>query len=658
MASQGHDTPAKPVAFLTTSIATVMATSREVTYVSFPLAFSSRFRWTTPPLGRVLLVSAELVMVVVLCFYKLNPNDQWQWEDLGYRTGFIALAQMPLVFLLASKSNIIGLLVGCSYERLSWLHRWTARILFLIVTIHMGFWFVDWARYDYITFKLTKDAITKRGFAAWCIMLWIVLSSFAPIRRWNYEFFIIQHILTFAGFTAAVYLHVPAEGKVWVWISIGIALFDRVVRALLVLYANLSVFYPSKYREGFWACKATFEPLGSNMTRIIIDDPPISWHVGQHVLLSCHSIAPFQSHPFTIASIPQDGRMEFLVKSKSGGTKRFLAHALKNRGLPSTTGIRTVSQISSVVIEGAYGRIRPLQQFDSVMLIAGSSGGTFTVPLMRDIVASWKGDKPSQGLFRLPGGVATRYIRFVWVVKSKDQFAWFGTQLSVVAQDVEHLRGNGYDFKIDMSIYVTCDKDLITNNKGTAESARPTPTHSKPRETLGSSNSSKNNTKTEDNISLHSAASYSENPQDLNLSCGPNGTCYCIETIEYESDVSNGTKSCQCRCGSESRKSPEPKLSAESSSSGEQPSSPLNPEKPVARSFHPTIAMLSGRPRPTNLIRKLLEQALGESAIVVCGPQGLVDDIRQCIVALSDERAVHKGSGAQGIYLHTESFDY
>jgi hypothetical protein len=73
---------------------------------------------------------------------------------------------------------------------------------------------------------------------------------------------------------------------------------------------------------------------------------------------------------------------------------------------------------------------------------------------------------------------------------------------------------------------------------------------------------------------------------------------------------------------------------------------------------HPSVTVFSGRPSTRNIIRKSLEQACGESAVVVCGPQGLVADVKCDVVALSDERAVHKGTGAQGIYLHTESFGY
>jgi hypothetical protein len=70
--------------------------------------------------------------------------------------------------------------------------------------------------------------------------------------------------------------------------------------------------------------------------------------------------------------------------------------------------------------------------------------------------------------------------------------------------------------------------------------------------------------------------------------------------------------------------------------------------------IHPTI--VSGRPMPRTIIRKVLEKAEGESAVVVCGPRGLADDVRRSVVSLSDERAVHKGTGAQGIYLHVENF--
>ena len=666
-ARRGNVAPARPTALLPSSVATITAISREIVNASLPLAIATKFRWASPTLGRVLLVLGELVVVLVLCFYELNPRDQWQWENIGYRTGFIATAQLPLIFLLAGKNNIIGLLIGSSYERLNWLHRWTSRILWLTVTIHMGFWFTSWARYDYIKVKLATDNITQTGFSAWCVLTWIVFSSFAPTRAWNYELFVIQHIISFAGFIAAVYLHVPGEVRVWVWIPIGLFVFDRCGRALTLGYANIALFHPKSKANGLWACKATFEPLASDTTRIVINNPPISWEVGQYVLLSCHTVAPLQSHPFTISSTPQDRKMEFLVKSKAGGTKRFFKHAKKYHLLPITSGGLRPSQSRTVTIEGPYGYIRPLRQFDSVIMFAGSSGGTFTIPLMRDIVSAWnapQSNKSPSYLTLTPTGAVTRYIRFIWVIKSRQQYSWFSTQLAAIAQDVKQLKSEGHEVEVEISIYVTCDERLGGEPDQVLQAKHVEILHGQPQaiplEKIPTPLSRKIQGKLEvDTETLHSTASQSEALQPPQTTCGPNGMCCCKTTIEDEDAITNAAKPCQCNCSTEKPEIiQEDFLPSQSSDVNIQSTSPLFPEKSALSLITSPISLLSGRPQPRNLIRKTLEQALGESAVVVCGPQGLVENVRQSVVALSDERAVHKGTGAQGMYLHTEAFEY
>ena len=667
-ANQGKDTPAKPKALFPSIIATMTAISREIAHVSVPVPVANRIRWTSPPLFRILLVLGELVVVLVLCFYKLNPRDQWQWENIGYRTGFIATAQLPLIFLLAGKNNIIGFLIGSSYERLNWLHRWASRILWLTVTIHMGFWFTSWARYDYIRVKLYTDNMTQTGFASWCILTWIVFSSIAPTRRWNYELFVVQHLISFVGFIPAVYLHVPDEVRVWLWISIGLFIMDRCARALTLAYANLSIFHPKSNTNGFWACRATFEPLASDATRIVISNPPIQWTVGQYMHISCHGIAPLQSHPFTVASIPQDGRMEFLVKSKAGGTKRFFKHAKNHRMLCSTSGAPMSSYIRTVTIEGPYGRMRPLRQFDSVIMFAGSSGGTFTVPLMRDIVSAWKsphsnGLSPFQTL--APIGAVTRYIRFIWVVKSRQQYSWFSPQLTVVAQDAENLRKEGLEIEVEMSIYVTCDDSLEADD----QAPRPKtvdPEHGEPKAADNKKIPILFDEKFEDRseadtLSTHSTSSQLEHRSSLYTTCGPDGTCCCRTTIEDEDVISPPAASCQCNCttltASAGFSTTMPPLSTNKNIQS-TPSLPALEKPTTIPTLPPGISMRSGRPQPRTLIRKTLEQAAGESAVVVCGPPGLVENVRKAVVGLSDERAVHKGTGAQGVYLHAESFEY
>ncbi|ATY65000.1 FAD-binding 8 [Cordyceps militaris] len=66
----------------------------------------------------------------------------------------------------------------------------------------------------------------------------------------------------------------------------------------------------------------------------------------------------------------------------------------------------------------------------------------------------------------------------------------------------------------------------------------------------------------------------------------------------------------------------------------------------------------AARPDIEALIREPVEDAWGETAVVVCGGKEIVARTRNCVAALSDERAVHKGTGAQGIYLHVEEYAF
>ncbi|KAI5267151.1 hypothetical protein E4T47_08090 [Aureobasidium subglaciale] len=659
-------TPARPKAFPFLAMATCTALVRELANASLPVFAVKSVRLPSPTLGRAAIVGANTVVLLVMCFYKLDVNDRWSFENIGYRTGFVTLCQLPLLFLLAGKRNIIGALIGSSYERINWLHRWASRCFLLTATIHMGYWFADWAPYDYIGTKVRTDPITKHGVIAWAILVWITISSMTPIRGWSYEFFVVQHIVSFAVFVGFVYLHIPAEVKHWVWICVGLFFFDRVVRAFFYLYNNLSILHPAQRKDGtmgkLWALKAELTALPNNTTRVTINNPPISWRPGQHVFLSAHSLAPMQAHPFTISSLPSDGKMEFLIQSQKGGSQKFYRHAERlGMTLPQTTSDLTGHDLTSVAIEGPYGRIRPLQQFDSVVLLSGSSGATFTMPLLRDMVHSWKvmsGQSTSQR--EKP---ATRHVRYVWIVKSGPQLSWFSAQLSQVMEDVTQLQNQGHDISVDISTYITCDDTFTTEQRtlldawkaySTSTSAR----HGSVTEVLESvddevyndySTEKKYVTKDE-KIEVQELDRYSLSEKaepTSKRSCGPNGTCCCTATIEDEDDDEAIRPACNCNCGA----GPSRTDSSTSSNLNEKP----KPKQPL---LHPAISVFSGRPACRNVIRKTLEQAYGESAVVVCGPQGLVNDVRTSVVSLSDERAIHKGTGAQGIWLHAEAFGY
>ncbi|QDS70121.1 hypothetical protein FKW77_005359 [Venturia effusa] len=644
-ARNGQPTPSKPKSLPARINATATAIAREAQNATLDPIKIGRFQIRMPTVGKVSLIVANIIVLVVLCLVGFSDTQAFvNLEPIGYRTGWVSLAQIPLLFLLAAKTNIIGFLTGMSYERINWLHRWCARCLLLTSTIHFGYWLTNWWPYgSFAAKKLRTDPITYRGLIAWVFLVWIVFSSMAPIRGWKYEFFLIQHLMTFAVFIGMVYIHTPADCHVYIWIPVGLFFFDRVARGLRVLYANISYFHPKQRREGsmkgLWACNAEFTSLPQNTTRITINNPPISWNAGQHVFLSCYSVVPLQSHPFTIASIPEDGKIEFYVKTEKGATKKFNGHAEKLLLLPDSHA----PMVKSVAIEGPYGQIRPLRQFDSVIFFAGSTGATFTMPLLRDIVTGWKQGNGG-GTWLRPAGVVTRHVRFVWVVKSRGQLSWFASQLSTSINDVARLRAEGLNVDVEVSVYCTCDDEFTEEHKSILQSSGYS--HEKrPSATYGKGNPEEPDLNLENLMSekegLFKRDQIDTTVQDIDSKAESRAgevACRCTADIVDEDRIKSEANPCCCGVAAETARRPDSLSSSIDSTCGMLTRKLL---------IHPDIAVFSGRPVPRNIIRKVLEQAYGESAVVCCGPQGLVDDVRSAVVRLSDERAVHKGTGAQ-----------
>jgi predicted ferric reductase len=48
----------------------------------------------------------------------------------------MALALMPVLFMLAAKRNLISVLTGISHERLQVFHQWVAYFMFVLALLH------------------------------------------------------------------------------------------------------------------------------------------------------------------------------------------------------------------------------------------------------------------------------------------------------------------------------------------------------------------------------------------------------------------------------------------------------------------------------------------------------------------------------------------
>jgi ferric-chelate reductase len=423
------------------------------------------------------------------------------------------------------------------------------------------------------------------------LLLWLVFSSMTPFRNIRYEIFVIQHIISFIGFLVAVFYHIPApyalNARIFIWLGIGFFLLDRLIR-----YTRSAI---HNRRLG----KATLTSLPGNVTRISVHAPMVKkWTPGQHVLLCLPRLGLGQSHPATIASIPSshDNDLVFFLRAHRGFTNRVLTKAasasteslLEKR---DATTQSTTNETLNAFIDGPYGGSQSdFAAFDTAVLIAGSTGVTFTLPILLDLAQRAQNN-------RLP----IRRVVFIWMIKSTDWAVWIVNELQKAIRDLHEV-----GIEVETKIYVTCDPTFTESGEDTRRCGC-----------------------------------------DCDVRLGP---CCCERT--GEDDITPVPEKTTAIITSEKATS-SPALSVLGSTTTPTTRKESNP---VAARLLKFATLQSGRPNFKSLLWDLLDKSQGETGVAVCGPPGLSITVRNTVAAVSDQRGAAKGTGADGVYLHSECY--
>ncbi|KAI7221035.1 hypothetical protein KC333_g1982 [Hortaea werneckii] len=563
--------PSRPENWLSQTYATATAICREFAYPQ-PWCFTGPFtKYLTPlPIGRWLILAIYWTVILVFLWSGtiLKPSDSsyaYKWEKVGFRAAWVSITQIPLIFMLSTKFNLFSLLTGISYERLNWIHRWTARTVLLTVIVHWSFFFQEWVLADFVQLQLKMMPMVKYGFGAFAILGWNVVSGFGYFRAKAYELFVIQHICAAAVLLWLLYIHVPAYAQSYVYLSIAFVALDWGVRIAWSLIRNLHLLASSKSRVlGY---QALLKPLAGDVVRLTIKNVDFTWKPGQHVYLSIPRLRPFEIHPFTIASISEQRRdavsstLTLIIKAH-----KSFSRSLHKAAIGSVTGGRTYRAF----LNGPWGTPPDLSHYETVMLLATSSGASFIVPVLESMIQE-------------PGCV--RRITFHWIIRSESHLSWFGDKLNTLVEKAQSNR-----VSLHVVVHITQDDQ-----------------NSPPRD--GSDAVEKKQEQREPIVSVISRPEVC--PKEANLSVS--GTDRSSLAAEHDHAL------------------------------GQQSSMNVIYER---------------RPAVASLIRGPVEDALGETAVVVCGGPTLTAQSRTFVASLSDERAVHKGTGAQGIYLFTETYGW
>ncbi|OPB39177.1 ferric reductase [Trichoderma guizhouense] len=565
--------PTRPNGPLSQSWATATAMVREISHPQLFIPLR-HFTWLTPPpLGRVLVLLCYWAVIIYFMTWRSIVHDVYFWERIGYRNAWVTLTQLPMLFLLSTKVNIIGFLIGTSHERLNWLHRWVARTMFVTCTVHgFNFW-TEWVRADFVELELDAMPMVKYGLGAWAILLWNVVVGFVPIRRIAYELWVVQHVASSIVMLVLVYLHIPTNARFLFWLAVSFLVFDRAARWALLLWQNL------RLKAGGSACQGRrrvghqilARAVGDSTTVVTIKDVHFDWAAGQHIYLWIPRLGPLEAHPYTIACARKmEGTcccnsVQLILRKHKGFSKRIHDYASKN---PEASLIGFLS--------GPYGTPPRWDIYETMVLIGASTGASFTLPLLE---AAAQADSVG----------CVKRVEVLLVARTFKEIEYYVQRAQKAG---ESLVQKG----VTVNVHVA-----ITNS--------PLGTDSLPLSRNDSSAS---------RISAISAAASNT-------------------SSELDDDIKGAAKSCCC----------DNKDASAATSSEKAPPSSL----PVIREY-------TTRPSIEQLIRQPVEAAYGETAVVVCGGPEIVASTRNCVSRLSDERAVHKGTGAQGIYLHVEEYSF
>jgi predicted ferric reductase len=342
-------------------------------------------------------------------------------KQLRNRSGTLATVNMIPLFLMASRNNPLIKWLGISFDTFNLLHRWFGRIVAMEAVCHtLAFMAVSgqkagWGKaFD----SVLAVPFLFWGFIATCAFVALIIQAASISRHAFYETFKFMHIglaiLSIIGLWYHLDMAQLPQIK-WLIPVVPIWIGDNVARWCRVAYNNW----------GSGGTKTLVEAMPGNAVRITVTMArPWTFKAGQHAYLHFPTLAPLQSHPFSVAwsEEAEDLDAEKLAMNRQdvlGMRKTSMSYIIRGRtGITNKLYQKAAAQPEGRLwttcwAEGPYGGLHMMHSYGTAMLFAGGVGITHQVPHVRDLVAGFAN-----------GTVATRKIVLVWIIQSPEHLEW------------------------------------------------------------------------------------------------------------------------------------------------------------------------------------------------------------------------------------------
>ncbi|KAJ7153834.1 ferric reductase NAD binding domain-containing protein [Mycena filopes] len=440
-----------------------------------PLAAAHVFRTvafrTTASFAGYTLNLAEFFLAwayiaVIFTWALINSTDlegnRFSPRYYADRSGLIVATQFPLLIALGMKNNIISFLTGISYDKLNILHRVVARVICVLIYVHAG------GRKPSGKAEATEDLGTawfRWGVAAATGLTLLSFLSIKPLRKRSYEAFLVAHFFVGLILLVGSYMHAKRDTVThYVWPSFVIWGLDRLLRYLRIFVANGGylhlLFHKKNSNMSDAPLHAHVTVVSPHLLRVSVRGLParVRWAPGQVAFLALPAVSrtPWEAHPFTIANVDparfassksgsdskngetqrkgETKELTFLVRVRGGFTRRLL---------DTTTAKGAVESGFAALIDGPYCAPPSMTGFATVVLFAGGSGVSFTLPLLLDLIREGK-TKTNPGC---------KKVVFVWAIRDPEESVVVSDAISTALRTTTAEIGLG--LQIDIRIHVT-----------------------------------------------------------------------------------------------------------------------------------------------------------------------------------------------------------
>jgi NAD(P)H-flavin reductase len=385
------------------------------------------------------------------------------------------------------------------------------------------------------------------------------------------------------------------------------------------VFRGKGVFSKAMDRIGY---KALLQAAPGDTTRVIIKNVTWKWKPGQHIYLWIPRIGWIEAHPFTISNtVSRSGVSDaiFAIRSHSGFSRRLHNFAAKRQASGKPVEVRAI-------VQGPFGVHPRWNTFDTLILISASTGASFTLPILESV---------------LEDACCVQHVTFMLLVRHRPQCSCYLARLREIAS-----QASSSGLVVRIRIVVTgkvseLDDDASGNIVSPCVCGPNTPAsqcccgapeaHTEKREFVD------------------------EKHEDVEA----NAACCAVNVMETPKQQSgNIVESDRDLSISKEHDVPLVQVNELASSGPKSVRTPSDTFSTLSRSNSEVEFTSGGRPDLGEFIRCPIEEAMGETCVAVCGGKSLTGHVRNAVVRLSDERAVHKGTGAQGICLHIEEFSF